>query len=178
MTKLNSWAIGFTSSAVGWGCRSLPNAICTIHTVLWLLSGLRQSWLHKGRPFIPASKGLSVWQGTQHCSKQLCCPLVLGWEAKPSRNIRTPTQKNQPAILVLASFHLNELNHAKDHKNQKSLEITMRKTEKKRGTWCTKSTASCVLGHMLRPLDDHYTETFPMKSLYCRQSNKSVNRKI
>lgn len=99
---------------MGWAYESLPDALCTIHTGLWLVCALRQSGVHKGRPFIPASKGLSVWQGTQHCSKQLCYPLVLGWEAKPSRNTRILTQKNQPAILVLGPFHLNKLSHAKD----------------------------------------------------------------
>lgn len=66
----------------------------------------------------------------------------------------------------------------KTHKKQKSLEIIRRKTEKKKGHNVLKSTDSCVLGHMLRPLDYHYTETFPMKSLYCRQSNKQKRLSI
>lgn len=93
--------MGFDSSLRGWGYRTLPDALCTIHTGLWLVSGFRQSQMHKGRLFMPASKGLSVRQGTQRCSKQLCCPLVLGWEAKPSRNTHILTQENRPTILVL-----------------------------------------------------------------------------
>jgi len=93
--------MGFNSSAGGWGGRTLPDGLRTTHMGLWLVSGLRQPRTHKGRPFIPASKGLSVWQGEQHGSKQHCCPLVLRWETKLCRSTRVLTQENQPAILVL-----------------------------------------------------------------------------